>query len=99
MSFPVTGTSETGRLFFRRRTKRLLLLRNVFDLSPHALPKNNQPVAVVIICIFTMVHPDVLKHLVQGPNTCKENLSALITKVLCVFLQVLNLPMTCSFAQ
>ena len=49
------------------------------------LQKKGQPVSVVIICIFAMVHPDVLKHLVQGPETCKENLSALTTKVLCVF--------------
>ena len=32
-----TVTTETGRLFFRRRTKQSLLSRNVFELSPRAL--------------------------------------------------------------
>ena len=31
------ATTETGRLFFRRRTKQSLLSRNVFELSPRAL--------------------------------------------------------------
>ena len=31
------NTTETGRLFFRRRTKQSLLSRNVFELSPRAL--------------------------------------------------------------
>ena len=30
-------TTETGRLYLQRRTKRLLLSRNVFELSPRGL--------------------------------------------------------------
>ena len=34
---PINVTTETGRLFFRRRTKQSLLSRNVFELSPRDL--------------------------------------------------------------
>ena len=32
-----TNTTETGRLFFRRRAKQLPLQRNIFELSPRDL--------------------------------------------------------------
>ena len=35
--FKAPFTTETGRLFFRRHTKQLLLSRNVFESSPRGL--------------------------------------------------------------